>query len=188
MANRVTQVAVETLDAGGNPNTRVTQVAVETLDAGGNPNVRLTQVAVETLASNVGPAVDLRQTQQVLEPAFLQSPNVNLTQEVLEHISWATSCPPLPSPALGDAYGFLNHDYLAQFFLAYVPAPAPCVGNQVWQTQESLETVHLQPNLGLVTQVCLEVVQPASGFAPLYNYAFFSGATGIRTGVNIAVT
>jgi hypothetical protein len=31
MANRVTQVAEETLQSGGNPNARVTQVATETL-------------------------------------------------------------------------------------------------------------------------------------------------------------
>src|ERR1044071_1706796 len=49
MANRVTQVARELLQKGGNPNALVTQVAREALQQGGNPNARVTQDAREVL-------------------------------------------------------------------------------------------------------------------------------------------
>lgn len=57
---RLTQIARESLQAGGNPNARLTQLARESLQAGGNPNARLTQIAREVLVilpSNTQPIV-----------------------------------------------------------------------------------------------------------------------------------
>lgn len=50
MADRLTQITVETL-AGGAPKARLTQIAVETLAPTTLTKARLTQVAVETLAA-----------------------------------------------------------------------------------------------------------------------------------------
>jgi hypothetical protein len=89
VANRLTQVAVETLQQGGNPNARLTQVAVEALQTGGNPGVRVTQVAVETLDRiGVLAAADVRQTQAVLEHADFPFADVRETQAALEHVGF----------------------------------------------------------------------------------------------------
>lgn len=56
MANRLTQIAVESLEASGNPRVRLTQIAVEVLTQGVGTvpppatRARLTQIAVEVLA------------------------------------------------------------------------------------------------------------------------------------------
>ena len=50
---RLTQVATEALEKGGNPNLRLTQIATEALERGGNPNLRLTQIATEILAKGI---------------------------------------------------------------------------------------------------------------------------------------
>jgi hypothetical protein len=53
MADRVTQVVAEVLQAGDVPYARVTQVVAEVLQSGDVGNIRVTQVVAEVLM-NVG--------------------------------------------------------------------------------------------------------------------------------------
>jgi len=54
MADRVTQVVAEVLQAGDVPNARVTQVVAEVLTSGDVGNIRVTQVVAEVLMSASG--------------------------------------------------------------------------------------------------------------------------------------